>query len=113
MPESSAAQSAQNYELLIRLDEQMKNLAKDVRELNNTTGQRISVLDAVKYNKEEAIRTFAEVEKVTGDHEVRIRKVEKAVEQTQTQMKTWGTVFAVVIGLLQIIQIVSSLSNTK
>lgn len=101
MPDDS--KSHQNYELLIRIDEQLKNFTREVRESNIGFDRRIAILDTNKLGKDEAMRMQVESDKIHTDHESRLRSVEDKITKTQTQIKTWGTAIAIALSLLQII----------
>ena len=103
MEQHDKPQSHLNYELLIRLDENVKLLSRDVRDANSAINARIAVVESGKFDKAEAARIMVESEKIHKDHEDRIRKVETLAGNTQTQIKTWGSVAVAGLAILQVI----------
>lgn len=112
MEDTHAQKSAQNYELLIRVDEQMKNLTREVREMGGTLSQRMALAEATKMSKEEAIERFNDITKVTDAHATDIATLKTQATQIKTAIKTWGTVAAVILGGLQIIQIIVAIAKS-
>jgi hypothetical protein len=102
-PDEQNTKSAQNYELLIRVDEQLKNLTREVREMGGSMSQRVALLDATKLSKEDATKSFNEVEKITHDHELRMRKVETSTDEIRTMIKTWGSIIGIALVVLEIV----------
>lgn len=115
MDESSFdSKSGKNYELLIRLDEQMKNLTREVRDMSNGIEKRIAVVELGKVSKEELgevqkniskeiTSTQNDSNKIHDDHEQRLRIVEKQLDEIITKLKTWGAICAIGLALLEII----------
>jgi hypothetical protein len=101
--ENSEHKSAQNYELLIRIDEQLKNFTREVRESNAGFDRRIAIIESSKIEKDEAIKMYVDAGKVTSDHETRLRTVEEIVSEVNTRLKTWGTVAVTSLAILQLI----------
>lgn len=95
--------SHQNYELLIRIDEQLKNFTREMRDSNAGFDRRIAVMESNKLSKEDANKMYLEAEKIHADHETRLRDVEEITKDISTKIKTWGSVAVIALGLLQII----------
>lgn len=107
--DDTSHKSAQNYELLIRVDEQLKNLTREVREMGGAINQRVALIEATKISKEEVVERFNEVTKITDAHTLDIDMLKTQAIQLKTMIKTWGSIALIVIGALQFIQIIVSL----
>ncbi len=93
-----------DHDLLIVLHTTMKHMARDVASIKDDNTQRLAVLEATKYDKEEAIAALAQgqkehdeirasiatrqskedaaevkkaFEKINDDHEARMRRIER------------------------------------
>jgi hypothetical protein len=64
--------SHQNYELLIRIDEQLKNLTREVRDSNAETTKKLTLIEEVKVLKSEMPSLFTNTDTILKDHEIRI-----------------------------------------
>lgn len=95
--------SGKNYELLIRIDEQLKNLTSEVRNNNTDTTKRIGVLEEVKLAKSEFTTLFISMDTLLKDHEKRIKIAEDNDLVLKTQIKTWGWLLAIIFTLGQFI----------
>lgn len=111
MAEDTTSKSTQNYELLIRVDEKLQLLSRDVRDMSSATASQFSVIESKKLDKEEAARIQGESEAQLKDHEDRIRNLEKTTDRLMTMVKTWGSIAGLVFSILQVIQIVTTLNK--
>ena len=100
--DTTDTKSHQNYELLIRIDEQLKNLTREVRDNNTEMNKKVTLLDEIKLTKAEFVSLFSQMETLIKDHEERLRINEKTADELKTQLRTWGTALAVGFSLLQI-----------
>jgi hypothetical protein len=55
---------------------------------------------------------FTEHVKIADDHESRIRTLEESVTSTLSMIKTWGMIGGVILGGMQIVEIVYSITHT-
>lgn len=110
--EDHTVKSAQNYELLIRVDEQLKNLTREVRDMHSSVNQDVAVLKETKLNKEDATVRFSEMQKAIDVHGTDIETLKTQATQIKTAIKTWGTIAAVILGGLQLIQIIVALAKS-
>ena len=74
--EETDKKSHQNYELLIRIDEQLKNLTREVRDNNSEMNKKVTLLEEVKLTKAEFLSLFTSMDKIIKDHEERIKNTE-------------------------------------
>lgn len=98
-----AVKSAQNYELLIRVDEKLLNLTREMRDMSVNFSGQLASLNTAKFDKEEAARHERSDGKIHEDFENRLRIVEQSVNQLITRLKTWGAVLGVGLAILQIV----------
>lgn len=103
--------SAQNYELLIRVDEQLKNLTREVRDMHTNVDQRVAILEKTKMDTTDAIERFGDITKVTDTQSKDIAALKLQAAQFKTMMKTWGTAAVVILGGLQIFQMIISITK--
>lgn len=91
-------QSKADHELLIRIDEQLKIVIRDIKEVKEGLSDRVALLEENKLDKAEAARLLAENLKVREDHYKRIEsledsKVDKDEHKTLLtdveSLKTW------------------------
>jgi hypothetical protein len=106
MDDVKKSHSEDNHNLLIRLDERMINLDKNVTEINNTIRDRLQM-------REEASRNSATTENTFKNHESRIEIVESKVQEAlieartkATQLKNYGIIIGIALGLINIIQFI-------
>lgn len=103
---STEPNSATNHELLIRLDEKVKSVLYELKDIKDNLGARVAVLEEVKLGKDEAYRLLADSVKVREDHERRIREQEKTMisittkmedqrAELEAQMKRWGLIISI------------------
>ena len=103
--------SGKNHELLIRVDEQLKNLTREVRDMHTNVNQDVAVLKETKMGKAEAVELFAELKKVTDAHEEDIEDLKLQAGSIKTMIKTVSMIGGGIIGLLQIIQIIIAIGQ--
>lgn len=84
-----------DHDLLIVLHTTMRHMGADVKEIKDDNTRRLAVLEATKYDKEEAVKASAAADKIHEDHETRIRRTER-----------WGFIS---IGALAVIQVLISI----
>lgn len=103
MPEETNQKSAQNYELLIRVDEQLKNLTREVRDMHSSVDQRVALLEETRLTKEDAAAKFSEMKKAIDSHGTDIEDLKTEATKIKTAIKTWGTIIAVLLTLVEIV----------
>lgn len=81
---------AADHDLLIELRTEVRAIRTDVKDLKDSTTDRVAALESEKFNKEEALSWKKAIDLIHQDHETRIRRVER-----------WG---ALAIGGLAVIQ---------
>lgn len=84
-----------DHDLLIVLHTSMRHMSSDIKEIKDNNTRRLAVLEATKYDKEDAARAIAAADKLHEDHETRIRRTER-----------WGFIS---IGALAVIQVLISI----
>lgn len=105
--------SGKNHELLIRVDEQLKNLTREVRDMHTNVNQDVAVLKETKMGKAEAVELFAELKKVTDTHETSIEDLKLQAGNIKTMVKTVSTIGVSILALLQIIQILIAIGKSS
>lgn len=62
---------------------------------------RLDIMDSNYIKREEALSLKKQADEIHADHEARIRKLENGTDVFRTQVKTWGTVALIALGLVQ------------
>ena len=65
-----------DHDLLIRLDEKVDGLSKDIKDLKDNLASRVAHLEDEKMSKEEFLILKKQCEDTQLDHETRIRNLE-------------------------------------
>ena len=69
--------TSKDHDLLIQINTKLERVIYDVQELKSDTIKRVSALEEEKENKIDVRRAFTESEKISQDHETRLRGVER------------------------------------
>lgn len=67
----------QDRDLLIKLETKLDGVVADIKDMKDSTLSRLAMVEAGKLDRTEANRLQAEAMEIHGDHETRLRFVER------------------------------------
>lgn len=113
-----------DHDLLIVLHTTMRHMSRDIATIKDDNTQRLAVVEATKFDKEDALRAMADADKVHQDLSARIerRQLTAEAEKTQaandrihqdheTRMRRTERTIYIATGALAILQIIIGLAQ--
>ncbi len=79
-------------------------MARDIayiKEAISKIDARLDIMDSNYIRREEVLNLKKQADALHADHEERIRSLEKSMDVFRTQVKTWGTVGIIAIGVIE------------